>query len=197
MAESFRLEQTFSMIISKHLTLPRLIRNHVPKHHFHMSFEHLQGWWWLYHFPGKHFPMPDLPLHEEILPDIQSKPLQCNLRPFPQVLSLATWGGGAGRALEAQGHARAIATVSPIREYHQGAGDGPVVGLGGLPAEVMWCFLHPWLGQQISMSAVFQSVTSFRVSHLSDAYLAWGNNSLSSTFPSPLHCRLVRAAPSM
>lgn len=27
------------------------------------------------------------------------------------------------------------------------------MGLGRLPAEVMWCFFHPWLGQQITMSA--------------------------------------------
>lgn len=39
----------------------------------------LQGWG-PQHCPGQHVPMPDHPLHEEILPDIRPKPPLCNFR---------------------------------------------------------------------------------------------------------------------
>lgn len=47
--------------------------NHVAKNHAHTSLKHLQGWGH-HHFPGQPVPVPDQPLHEEILPYVQFKP---------------------------------------------------------------------------------------------------------------------------
>lgn len=53
--------------------LPSPPINPVPRCHIHRSLKHLQGWW-LHHHPGHPIPKPDNPSHEEISPNIQSKP---------------------------------------------------------------------------------------------------------------------------
>lgn len=48
--------------------------NHIPKHHIHTSLKHVQRWQ-LHNFPGQSILMSDCPHCEEIIPDIQFKPL--------------------------------------------------------------------------------------------------------------------------
>lgn len=84
-----------------HLLSP--ITKPCPCCHIHMSLKSLQGWAF-HHFPAQPILMLKQALHEEILPEVQSKPPQCNLKPFPHVLSLITWEKRPGSLIAAQLH---------------------------------------------------------------------------------------------
>lgn len=68
--ESRRSEKTLKS--SHEPELPSPITNCVLQCYIHTSLKHLQGWGH-HHFPGQPVPMPDQPLHEKILPNVQFK----------------------------------------------------------------------------------------------------------------------------
>jgi len=59
--------------------------NHGPKCHIHASLKYLQRWR-LHHLPGQPIPTPAYPLHEGILPNIQSKPPLVQLGPISSAI---------------------------------------------------------------------------------------------------------------